>query len=624
MAHDLTNVPLSFGSHRGFRWELPEARVVVGIETTVLRQVASDYAARGRLAWGLLLGTVGWEGRSGGQLVINDSIELDGAPGNFEPLERLIAQTVQESGTFPAAGIYLRPESGEPRVITDLILAIIGYLRAPLATLIVLRPEDCGTVTAEVHLRIAGESLQNIHKTATSLPEVPPAPKTSPGSKHATPPAATITPSGIGGPQHIEREPTERGAAPRRSNSVPPQSVQDVPAVPPSVPHASRTFAPGVPWWQQPPALIGAATLVVLAFVFLSSQPGGRVQSAGSSVPAGESRNALTSAGQAGAQKLDVYVSRKGTDLEVTWNPASPAIRVATRGFLFINDGGERTQVFLEESHLQTGRLLYVPRTNDVDVRLEIMLSGGQIVRESLRVLGAGSRALDTRNRIAVPQAQETRFESREQNTAARQVAPAAPTASDPPVASPSTASGLNRSFSPAAQPAYPVGSARIEGPPDLAIGGMQDAKPVPEPVLLRSLPSYRNDSPAAPKPTTPSPRESERTTSAAPEATITAANSSSTTSPLIAPAVPVQKVNINLPGTVRAMLQREVTIEVKVRIDETGRVIKADSVRQSSPLHIHLARLAENTAYMWRFSPAREGNRSIASDYLIIFKFRK
>ncbi|HET8548107.1 MAG TPA: hypothetical protein VFL57_08895 [Bryobacteraceae bacterium] len=89
-------------------------------------------------------------------------------------------------------------------------------------------------------------------------------------------------------------------------------------------------------------------------------------------------------------------------------------------------------------------------------------------------------------------------------------------------------------------------------------------------------------------------------------------------------PAAPVHKVAVALPASVRAMIQGELTTEVRVRIDERGRVVAAQAARENSSLLRNLAELARNTAYMWRFTPARLGERPIPSDYTIVFKFRK
>jgi hypothetical protein len=532
----------------GFSWELPHANLTVEVRPEVFEQLVTDCDERGPLAWGFLLGTVALDTPIGRHFVVNDCVELDGVPGSFEPHQRMIAQTFGGAGAFPAVGMYIRPDSADSKQVAELILAVVGYLRTPLATVIMLRPGPDGQITAELNVRIAGEPLQRVHKTTTVLREG--RPKAKVPAPEPRNPAVPIAP------------PVQR-----------PQL-----AAPVRQPAAKRTHR----WGQAVLLLAGIAVLMAGAVIVLDWR-------ARSVQPNSETLQASAPT-ESVSRGLDVFAVRRGRDLEVTWNTAAPIVRTATRGSLFVTDGEERTQVMLEASHLTTGRVLYVPKTNDIDVRLDVVTARGDTVRESLRVLGAGRTAeLPSR-----PQRQDQRPPD---------PAPAADARQQEVAAAPEAERPAPRTFlPPAPQRAFPEGSARIERLPELALSSSPGANPVPESILLRTVPAPREEV------TPPAPAEPARRTAPAP-------------APFV-PAAPLQKVPVSIPPAVRLMLTGQAVVEVRVRVDENGRVTKADTTTQQSPLHTHLAGLARNAAYMWRFTPAKIGDRPVPSDYVIVFKF--
>jgi hypothetical protein len=476
MSQDRAKLERSPGGVGGFRWELQKAGLTLDVQPHVLRRIADDYAARGNAAWGLLLGTP--PAAMGGRrhVEVRDCIELDGTPGEFAADTRMVAHTFARSHASTAVGIYLRPGSNDARTVGDLILAAVGNLKAPLALVMAVRPESDGTLFADLNLRIAGDSLQNIHKTTTPL----------------LGPAA----------EAVAYEPAEKTT---------------------------------IPWRLPAIAAVALAGIIGLGIWLRSGDS--------TATPTAPTRD-LSHAPPPAASGLDVSATRSGNDLVVTWNAASPVLRGAGGGVLLVTDGQKRTEVLLDEKHLQSGRVLYVPRTNDLDVRLEIITGRGQRVSESLRVLGAG-REPDKR---------------------------------------------LSRGQS------YPAGSARVEG--------NRSAE------MLRTGPAVerpRDRAPVPPPPVT--------TTEAAPAPGVAG----------FVPAQPVEKVAVSVPAQLRSALQGEVTAEVRVRVDETGRVIAAETaVTDPSPLTKEFAEVARNTALKWRFTPAQQNEKPVPSDYTIVFRFHK
>jgi hypothetical protein len=357
-------------------------------------------------------------------------------------------------------------------------------------------------------------------------------------------------------------------------------------------PRAPRQVGHHTSAWLGAAALLVGATSALLYWNGRSTPPAApartvEVVAPGDTAPAG----------------FDLVAGRKGRDLEITWNPSSPALTGATGGSLFVTDGGGRTQIFLEAAHLKSGRVLYVPRSNDIDVRLEITTADAGVLRESLRVLGAGRQTAAEPPRVRTPEA-----------------ADAEPPAQAPVQSKP--------------QPAQaPVGSARIEPAPEPVLGDLPRRRTIPESLMLRTIPAPREEPAAAvqraaaqPTPQTTAavrqPADAQPVAPATPPPAVTS-TPVRTAAPFV-PAAPLQKVPVGVPLLVRSLLAGEASIDVKVRIDETGRVTKAEPEFQPSPVNNHLAAAARSAALQWRFTAARIGDRAVASDYVIVFKFRR
>ncbi len=74
--------------------------------------------------------------------------------------------------------------------------------------------------------------------------------------------------------------------------------------------------------------------------------------------------------------------------LRVCWNRNAPAVLKAERGVLSITDGGFRKDLDLDEHQLRTGAVVYAPRGNEVNFRLDL-LDRRTTVSESLRFVSS-------------------------------------------------------------------------------------------------------------------------------------------------------------------------------------------------------------------------------------------
>ena len=84
---------------------------------------------------------------------------------------------------------------------------------------------------------------------------------------------------------------------------------------------------------------------------------------------------------------LGLSVASKPQQVEILWNHNSSAIQAAESGTIRISDGDVAEAVPFEASQLQDGALVYRPRTNDVNIRMEVEERDGQQISESLRTV---------------------------------------------------------------------------------------------------------------------------------------------------------------------------------------------------------------------------------------------
>jgi protein TonB len=87
-----------------------------------------------------------------------------------------------------------------------------------------------------------------------------------------------------------------------------------------------------------------------------------------------------------------------------------------------------------------------------------------------------------------------------------------------------------------------------------------------------------------------------------------------------VSPPRPVSEVSPVVTAMMKSLLWRTVTVNLKVSIDETGRVVKIEPLRTGA--HQMLVDSAINAARKWKFSPARRGNAPIPSETTLQFTF--
>jgi len=87
--------------------------------------------------------------------------------------------------------------------------------------------------------------------------------------------------------------------------------------------------------------------------------------------------------------------------------------------------------------------------------------------------------------------------------------------------------------------------------------------------------------------------------------------------------AAPITETQPTLPADLRARIDRDNVIDVRVEIDAAGRVVSAKSASEKGPLGEILAGYAVRAALSWRFRPATQNGKPVRSEKTIDFLFR-
>ena len=87
-------------------------------------------------------------------------------------------------------------------------------------------------------------------------------------------------------------------------------------------------------------------------------------------------------------------------------------------------------------------------------------------------------------------------------------------------------------------------------------------------------------------------------------------------------PAKPVRRVQPSVPAKLHRELDREIPIDVRVYIDESGSVWRKEIVASDVPDQRFVS-LAMNAAEKWDFKPARLNDRNVSSEMILHFRFK-
>lgn len=302
----------------------------------------------------------------------------------------------------------------------------------------------------------------------------------------------------------------------------------------------------------------------------------------GHSSPKGVSSNV-------GSDRLPVGLAIRMVEagLLVTWDTSSPQVRAADRGTLIIKDGDWRKQMELNRGELASRSVFYKPENSDVDVKLELSISG---VTRSSEYITFISSAESGQPVAAIPTLKvfkaNTLVSTPVEGTAARsELAPL----------------GFQSSTKATFKPPDSKGNADITARvltlsiPDDSVNPIRQAPSNLNAILPQAL---VNSTLSPPKSEAGELRESGHG---------------------VTPPIPVRRIVPTLTSNLREFFRHGAEVEVVVSIDANGIPTGAKPVHGPAILYESAVR----TAMQWRFQPAHSANKNLPSEMSITFRFK-
>lgn len=137
----------------------------------------------------------------------------------------------------------------------------------------------------------------------------------------------------------------------------------------PAVAQVTSLAAPARAWHSW--ALSGAAAAMLLASLAIWARSHSATPAAPQYAPAPDSG-------------VSLHVERRDGSAILSWNRAAPDAQLAQSALLVITDADKRHELRLNRAELQTGRVVYVPESDDVSFQLQL-LAPGRSATESVR-----------------------------------------------------------------------------------------------------------------------------------------------------------------------------------------------------------------------------------------------
>jgi hypothetical protein len=302
------------------------------------------------------------------------------------------------------------------------------------------------------------------------------------------------------------------------------------------------------------------------------------------------------------AAELRLQARRSDQSITVSWDHSSPAVLQAASGVLTIQDGDSQRQIRFDPSQLRASNVVYVPQSPRVQFRLEVFRDRDHFSGEAV--------AIDTG--LAASVAQPAKVEPAERII----VAPA-----DPP------AQGERARIQP--------GNAAVRNQDATArpLSTRLQFRPVEESSVSKTAPAALPQPPSAAPVDVISPVGSAPPILGPPQMTPPSqpATAPPASRPQVEPAaipitfsdpVVMRKILPPFPANLRFAIKDRVSVDVKVTIDATGKVVSAAPVNATTPPQKLLSPIAAQTALRWQFQPAKSNGQPVASETVITFKF--
>jgi Gram-negative bacterial TonB protein C-terminal len=361
--------------------------------------------------------------------------------------------------------------------------------------------------------------------------------------------------------------------------------AEQPPAPPPAISRAARARRVPPASWLMVPLIAG---LLLIAGFFVAQS---RSRSGAPAIPA-------------------LQVRQAGNALELRWDKNSPVIRKAGMGILWITDGAQRVRRELDPKALAEGRITYAPVSRNVNFELQVFALT-QRIHQSVRGWEPPPSAPVTQvaTNLAVPAQTQTELPKSAQRAVLEPALPqkAAPKIRVAKARGPHTHVSKRSPVLPVRAPVTVARAApsALAPPPALA------PSHVPQPNLAGLLAPHAVSLPPAPL---------AEVSYEVPHASvfrrvfrkITPFGDSSSED--FVPASPIHKVAPRVPAGV----EDEAAVDVKIYIDDSGNVSRAQLLSPRSPL----AAPSLSAARQWQFAPARKHDKPVASEIVLHFRF--
>jgi hypothetical protein len=316
--------------------------------------------------------------------------------------------------------------------------------------------------------------------------------------------------------------------------------------------------------------------------------------------------------------RLGMRAQAHGDSLLLSWNGNSPALQSATGGLLQIDDGPEHREIALDAGGIAGAALVYRPISDDVVFRLELSGSGGVRTAETLEVVGTRTHEGDFKAQpeVTTPNAGKTLTQGPvADRSRSRERAPKEVKNAD---AGPKSVTRASQKLSQTELPAIQRPSApmvAMQKPPSLSMSGLN------APQSSSSLSGLELPKP----PAQPSNIIREATPGNGTNTTAAAANTASQPSGVANLGyVPPRPIKWAAPSAKSLGISRVSTptdFEIKVRIDESGRVTAAHALLDRARHDEAVTAAVTGAVRQWIFEPAKMQGKNVASEQTVIIR---
>lgn len=313
---------------------------------------------------------------------------------------------------------------------------------------------------------------------------------------------------------------------------------------------------------------------------------------------------------QTPAHVMTLAAALSGNAVVVSWDANSAPVSEAREGMLTIRDGSVRRELPLTKSMLSARNLVFKAVTETLQIQLEVYSPTGKSTRETVLVL-LSPRGQEAAGEKKSAPSLETRLPSSSDKRRPNQ-----PSSVIPFMANQTAPAVIRAETATRVMPIEQnVTAAQSQGPTNSATPPLRiESLPILEqPPNLVSRPAIENENPAIVQHLQPP--------APAPPPSPSPSPSPSTISLPVQPPKPIRQIRAVLPVNVKALLSQEVQVQVKVSIDETGKVVRAEPLPQKG-IGGFLGVTAANAARLWKFEPARRAGQPVASEAVLQFHF--